>query len=217
MEHLTFLTTAMKDRNVGAVAPTSPTSVKYVCRRIDRTRPAVVVEYGPGTGAFTRYLLKNLHPESTLIGIEMNREFARKLRSYRKRKQIRNPQFIVAHDNACNVEKILQKHGFARADYIISGIPFSFIDEPTKKQIVASTRKALADDGKFLVYQYSFAMKSTLEQYFADVRKGRWLLNLPPICALEASGYSAAFRSTASTEFLGQSLQSSVAVDASQR
>lgn len=207
MEHLTFLTTAMKDRNVGAVAPTSPTSVKYICRQVEFNRPVVVVEYGPGTGAFTRYLLKHLHPQSTLIGIEMNREFARKLRSFRKKKQIKNPNFVVARENACNVEAVLAKHGCEQADYIISGIPFSFMDDQTKHQIVQSTRRALTAEGKFLVYQYSFAMRPMLEQYFSEVALKRSLLNLPPICLMEASGFGVqAAKLSVASQLVGESL-----------
>lgn len=207
MEHLTFLTTAMRDRNVGAVAPTSPSSVRHICKQIDCHRPVVVVEYGPGTGAFTRYLLKNLHPDSTLIGIEMNRDFVRKLRAYRKKRRIRNPNFLVVRDDARNVESILEKHGFSHADYIISGIPFSFIDDQSKQQIVKSTRAALTPEGKFLVYQYSFAMRPTLEATFGHVKVGRCLLNLPPMCTMEATGFRTERpASTVPAQFVGESL-----------
>lgn len=187
MEHLEFIAAAVRDKNVGALMPTSRPSVVQVCKEIDATKPVVVVEYGPGTGVFTRYLLKRLHPGSTLIAIELNKPFADRLRKFGKRRRQRRPRLVVVYDSAANVNAILDQCGFKSADYVISGIPFSFLPVPIREEIIDRTHQALDADGLFLVYQYSFRIRPLLAKRFRSVSGARVLLNLPPMCLMKAS------------------------------
>lgn len=186
MEHLSFFLEAMRDRKVASVVPTATASVRRICRRIDANRPVTLVEYGPGTGAFTRPLLKYLHPGSTLIAVELNSSFATKLRRFSWNRSKDEPTLIVQRDDAGNVQNILREHGFESADYVLSGIPFSLLDIETKTRIIDQTYKALAPDGMFLVYQFSFHLRKMLKERFESVRSRRILLNIPPLCVMEA-------------------------------
>jgi phospholipid N-methyltransferase len=213
MEHLSFLTAAMRDKNVGALVPTSYASVRHICRAVDRDRPVVVVEYGPGTGAFTRHLLKRLHPESTLIAIELNYVFARRLRRFAQRRKQKTPRLIVANNDARNVQKILNSQGLTHADYVLSGIPFSFLNETLKRDIIQRTHEALAPGGSFLIYQYSFHVRPFVSEKFGEVKVGRTFFNIPPLCLMTARKAKEA--SVSGSQLGGKSLKSSVLVDAS--
>lgn len=214
MEHLSFLTAAMRDKNVGALIPTTFASVRQICRRVDATRPVVVVEYGPGTGVFTRHLLKRLHPGSTIIAIELNYKFARQLRRFAQRRRSRAPRLIVSNNDARQVQKILSGQGFTHADYILSGIPFSFLPDPLKRDIIDRTHAALAPDGTFVVYQYSFGLRKFLSDKFGDVKVGRTFFNFPPLCVMTARKTR---ESTLSGSQLGgQPLKPALAIDARQ-
>jgi phospholipid N-methyltransferase len=211
MEHISFLTAAMRDKNIGALVPTSYASVRQICRVIDRDRPVVVVEYGPGTGAFTRHLLKRLHPGSTVIAIELNYVFARRLRRFSQRRTNRTPRLIISNNDARNVLKILNSQGLTHADYILSGIPFSFLGEPLKRDIIKRTHEALAPNGLFMVYQYSFHVRPFVTEQFGELKIGRTFFNIPPLCVM--TGKKAPELVTGS-QLGGQSLKSPLLVDA---
>lgn len=186
MEHFQFLAAAVKDRNIGALMPTSQASVRHICSAVDRHRPVTVVEYGPGTGVFTKFLLHRLHPESLVLAIELNREFARGLRLHSFRRRVRRPRLVVANDDARRARELLGRLHRPHADYVLSGIPFSFLPDEVKREIVRETFDALAPDGAFIVYQYSFAMRPFLKEAFPHVLLGRTILNFPPLCIMQA-------------------------------
>lgn len=210
MEHLNFLMAAIRDKNVASVAPTSFASVRQICKRLDFSRPLNAVEYGPGTGAFTKYLLKKLPVDSMLVAIELNRRLSVQLQRYSRRRKARKPRLVVVNDDARNVQAILKSHGIRQVDFALSGIPFSFIDDVTKKQIIDRTFHILKPGGLFLVYQVSYHVRGYLKERFGEVRSSRALLNIPPLCVMEVSK-----RSSVNGEQLGgQSLQPSVLIDA---
>jgi phospholipid N-methyltransferase len=170
----------LKDIRVASVLPTSSFSVKKLCRRIDPGKARVVVEYGPGTGPFTEHLLEKMPAESKLILIETNRNFCDML------ERVDDGRVRVFHDSAENVKKILRDCGEERADYVISGIPFTLIKEPVKGRIIEDTREILSGNGRLLLYQHSGHMKKYLARHFATVETDRALFNIPPLFIFEA-------------------------------
>ena len=52
---------------VGWVLPSSPFLVDEVLKEVDWERARVIVEYGPGVGAFTTRVLQRMRPDATLI------------------------------------------------------------------------------------------------------------------------------------------------------
>jgi len=93
---------------------------------------------------------------------------------------------VVVHDRAENVRQIMDTHGVERADYVLSGIPFSFLDEDVKHELISRTRDVLTSDGKFLVYQNYNHMEKPLRRHFDSVTREYEILNLPPMFAYEA-------------------------------
>ncbi len=169
----------LKDVRVGAVVPTSHVAVKRLCSRIDFDRARVIVEYGPGTGVFTKFILQRMPPESKLILIETNNEFCKILR------RIDDPRIHIFHDSAEDVGRILEECGETTADHIISGIPFSILSKSLRGRILENTRNTLSPQGKFLVYQYSIFMKKYLCRHFGRVATDFAMLNIPPLFIFE--------------------------------
>ena len=182
MGTLSYIKNFIQDKDVAAVTPSSKFLVKRVCRWIDFSRPSTVVEYGPGTGVFSEYILENLGADSTLLMIESNPNFVEKLREM----TADDDRVIVVEDRAENVQDIMAAHDLPEADYVISGIPFSFLDEDVKHELLVQTREALTEDGKFLVYQNYNHMEDPLRRHFSSVKKEYELFNLPPMFAYEA-------------------------------
>jgi phosphatidylethanolamine/phosphatidyl-N-methylethanolamine N-methyltransferase len=181
MSTLTYLKNFIQDKNVASITPTSPFGVRKVCEKIDFKRRTVIVEFGPGSGVFSKYILRKMTRDSKLILIEMNKNFVTILRS-----RVRDQRICIVNDNAENVLNILQAQGEAGADYIISGIPFSFIPFSAKNRILNNTYEALKNRGKFLVYQHSNHLKDHLKRHFDQVRIEYEIRNIPPLCIYEA-------------------------------
>ncbi len=179
MSKTAFFRNFLKSLTVGAVLPTSSNAVKHLCSKIDFDTARVIVEYGPGTGVFPRFLLEQMPPESKLILVEVNDEFCDMLR------QIDDPRVHVVNDTSENVRNILADCGEDAADCIISGIPYSILGDETRERVLAETARALSLNGQFLVYQYSMSMKKHLEDRFERVFCDTVILNIPPLFIFE--------------------------------
>jgi phospholipid N-methyltransferase len=80
MSTLSYVKNFISDKYIASITPTSDFGVRKVCSKIDFSRCGLIVEYGPGTGVFTKYLLQKMGPDSLLILIERNANFAGDLR-----------------------------------------------------------------------------------------------------------------------------------------
>jgi len=90
------------------------------------------------------------------------------------------------NESASNVKEILKKENVKRADYIISGIPFSHFDKKLRNKILRATKGILNTDGKFFAYQCSWILKKYLDRNFDSVKLGFEPLNIPPLFIFEA-------------------------------
>lgn len=174
-------------RMLGSVIPSSRFLIERVLNAVDWDRARVVVEYGPGVGTFTREILLRLHPEGMLVVLETNPDFVEHLR-----RTIRDRRLHVVHESAAAVERVLRRLGKERADYVISGIPFSTLPPAVREEILDATSSALDPRGAFLVYQFSTRVLSDLERVFSTVRRAVELRNVLPaqvfICRPRAAG-----------------------------
>lgn len=175
----------LRDKDVASITPTSTFGVKRVCSKINFDRTRLIVEYGPGTGVFTQYLLKHMKTDSRLIVIERNKDFNSILR-----RTIHDPRIVIVNDSAENVIETLKTYKESQADYILSGIPFFWLSNDLKAKILYNTRSALKEGGKFLVYQTCFQtdnhLKVHLEKFFPIVRTKYEIRNIPPLRIYEA-------------------------------
>jgi phospholipid N-methyltransferase len=173
---ISYIKNFIRDQDVAAIAPSSSFLVQRVCKWIDFDTPATIVEYGPGNGVFSTHILENMTEDSTLVLIESNPDFVETLRDM----TADDPRAIVVEDRAEHVESILAEHDLGAVDYVVSGIPFSFLDDQTRTELLRTTRDVLADDGKFLVYQNYNHLEEPLREHFSEVTKEREYLNIPP-------------------------------------
>lgn len=160
---------------LGSVIPSSPFLVQDLVAPIDWQRAHVVVELGPGVGTVTREVLKRMRPEAVLVLIELNEEFVKHLEN-----AIRDPRLRIVHGSAADVRRILAEQGLAHADYIISGIPYSFLPEAERRRVVAESRHALKPEGSLLVFQYTRTVLPCLQSSFRSVKLNFQLFNILP-------------------------------------
>lgn len=169
-----------KDKMVASVIPSSKLSVKKLCKSIDFSRDIVIVEYGAGTGVFTKYMLQKMTPGSKIIAIETNAHLVDLLN------EIDDERLIVYHDSAERIHEILNEVHETEVDYVLSGIPFSYIDEEVKNGIMSDTYQILKDGGKFLVYQCTGNAKKYLQNYFSTIYSSYQVFNIPMLYMWEA-------------------------------
>lgn len=101
---------------VASVAPSSRSLALAMCRHIDASRPQVLVELGAGTGPVTKVIAEKMHPESTLIAVEIDEDFAR----------VCQEQAAKATVLTCDVAELsnqLQERGIEHVDLFMSGLP----------------------------------------------------------------------------------------------
>lgn len=160
---------------LGSVIPSSRFLINHLMGQIDWARAKTIVEYGPGVGTITRHLLRRMSPDAKLVVFETNEDFVTYLRA-----TYNDPRLHVVHGSAERVQEVVAELGAERADYVISGIPFSTLPEGVRERVLHNTREALLPDGVFLVYQFSRAVLPYLERVFSEVRKDFEPLNILP-------------------------------------
>ena len=181
MSTLTYLRSFFKDKDVASVTPTSKFCVRHVCQPIDFEKDITIVEYGAGAGVFSKYLLKQMTPDSKLYLFETNELLFRKLKE-----DIRDPRVSCSDRSVEFVKELLPDDKRGAVDYIISGIPFSFLDEKTKTSILEQSFEILCTGGKFLAYQTSGHLKEPLQKTFGNVNTEWEWRNIPPMTVYEA-------------------------------
>ena len=175
--------------NVGAVAPSSPYLARRMIEELDLEGADTVVELGPGTGAFTGFILDGLGSGSSLLAVERELTFVEHLRR-------EFPLASVVHDSAENLPTILQQHDRSHADYVVSGLPWAAFDESLQQRLLSAVLDSLRPGGEFTTFAYVGAaslprgrrFRRLLERSFPSVRKSKvvWR-NLPPAFVYTAS------------------------------
>lgn len=160
---------------VGSVIPTARGVIDAAIAPVDWSATRLFVEYGPGTGNFTRVVLDHLRPDARLIAIDPNPAFIAHLRE-----TLPDQRLLAVEGSAADVEAIIAQAGHERADYILSGLPFSTLPQGVGAQIADATQRALRPGGAFLVYQYSRFVRRLLDPRFARIDQQLNWLNIPP-------------------------------------
>ena len=178
--HLRFVEAFIREPfKVGSLWPSSDELSRAVVDGCDFKRDDLVVELGPGTGSFTKLLLKRLGRRGRLLAMEISDTNIAELRR-------RFPHCDVIHDSA---EHLPLHLGDAKADCVVSGLAWGNMLPPMQDRILNATLTSLAPDGQFVAFAYVHALwlptarrfRRLLLQSFPRVETTRivWR-NLPP-------------------------------------
>jgi len=160
---------------VGSIIPSSRTVIEKMLGPVDWDNTELFVEYGPGVGTFTRSILANLGPKATLLAIDTNPEFTKFLKE-----SIDDERLVAVTGSAADIAKILADRGFAHADYVLSGIPFSTLPPGVGDAIGKATAEVIRPGGAFLVYQFSPKVMDFIKPWFDRIERGFEWINVPP-------------------------------------
>lgn len=160
---------------VGAIVPSSQRTIRHILSRVDWPNTKVFVEYGPGVGTFSRYILEHMPADATYIAIDTNPDFIQYLSE-----TITDSRFRPILGSAADVEAIVRDSGFEKADYVLSGLPFSTLPDGVGPAIALATARVLRVGGAFLVYQYRPRVHDFIAPFFTKIDNGFEPWNIPP-------------------------------------
>ena len=172
-----FLMQYLKNpKTIGAIAPSSKKLAGEMMKPIDFDNAKCIVEFGPGTGVFTEELLRYRKSDTFIILIEQNIDFCRLLS-----KKFKNEQnFAIVHGSAENAVRIIKKYGFDKADFIISGLPFTSLPKEISLNVFDATRAAIGKAGTFITFQYTLIKQNFFAEHFRFKNIIHVMRNLPP-------------------------------------
>ncbi|WP_297520806.1 rRNA adenine N-6-methyltransferase family protein [uncultured Clostridium sp.] len=167
-------------RKVGAVAPSSRFLANKMLSKVDFESAKCIIEYGPGTGAFTEKLVARANENTKVILIEINKEFYHKLnRLYGHKKNV-----LILNESAENIDDILKRYNIEKVDYIVSGLPFASLPKEVSDKILTKTAEIIENSGEFITFQYSLVKKSLFDRFFEEICTDKTYMNIPPAYVL---------------------------------
>jgi phosphatidylethanolamine/phosphatidyl-N-methylethanolamine N-methyltransferase len=131
----------------GAVAPSSAALARRMVERVDFQTATVIVEYGLGTGVFTREVICRLRPDAAFLAFELNKELVAVVRR-------RFPEVLIYHDSAARIEHYLRLNGRDHIDAVIGGLPWASFPDHLQDEILEPTIRLLRKGGTFSTFAY---------------------------------------------------------------
>ncbi len=153
----------LKDsRHTGAIIPSSSRLALAMTRSVRSGKhPKRVLEVGPGTGPFTKPLLRALLPGDEFHAVEINPTLSNRLET-RLLQPFRNAHPEISVELHCApIESADIQPGF---DHIICGLPFNNFPPPLVRRIFKRLLELLAPGGELMYFEYAGvrAMKGPL-------------------------------------------------------
>ena len=166
----------------GAIAPSSQHLARTMVEWVDLPKAKMVLEYGPGTGVFTKRILERMPADARFVAIELNSKLAEIFHQ-------RHPELTLVEDSVANVGAICQRLGLGKVDCIVCGLPWASFPESLQTRILDQMMAVMSPQGQFVTFAYLQGLllppgrrfAALLPKYFTQVSKSRivWL-NLPP-------------------------------------
>jgi len=172
-------------RTIGAVMPSSAALARVMLAPIDLESARTIVEFGPGTGAFTREIAARLTPGCCYLGVELNRHFVQELtRQF--------PQLAFIQGSVADLTAVLAERRITTVDAVVCGLPWATLPVSLQETVFRSMRTAMAPGGIFVTFGYlqslvlpgAQALRRRLRREFAEVTQTSPVWgNVPPAFA----------------------------------
>jgi phospholipid N-methyltransferase len=166
----------------GAILPSSRRLAAAMVEPVSCTGEPVVVELGPGTGAFTRVIRDRLAGRGRQLAVELNPLLAERVAGL-------FPDVEVVNGDACQLADLLSERGITSVDVVVSGLPWAAFSAELQRSIMASVGQVLSPHGAFTTFAYGMAawtpagrrMRALLRDQFDELVVGRTVSrNVPP-------------------------------------
>jgi phospholipid N-methyltransferase len=167
-----------------AVLPSSPALAAVMTSSIADLADPVVVELGPGTGAFSGAIRRLLAGRGRHLAIELSDVMADVLTE-------RYPEVEVVRTDANELRQVLADRGLSHADAVVSGLPWAAYGGP----LIRTVADSLSPQGTFTQFAYTWSrwapparrLLSGLRDTFDVVEVSRTVWrNVPPAVVYQA-------------------------------
>ncbi|MFG3558177.1 class I SAM-dependent methyltransferase [Micromonospora sp. NPDC047557] len=167
---------------VGAVTPSGAGLAADITAAVPGSGEPVVVELGPGTGAFTGAVQRRLAGRGHHLALEINPRFAARVAR-------RYPEVEVVLADAAVLGDLLVARSLPYADVVVSGLPWAAFSGQRQRAVLDAVTGVLGPGGVFTTFAYRHALCSPparrfrrlLDRTFEEVTVGRTVwANLPP-------------------------------------
>ena len=169
-------------RTIGTITPCSERLAEEIVTPICFSSASVIVEYGPGTGVFTKKILDNKKKDTVFFALELNQEMFNLMKH-------RFPDVEVHKSSASEVDIHLKNAGVDHVDAIVSGLPWAGFSDKLQDEILEKTLLVLPDGGIFITFAYVHGLvlpggikfKKKIKKLFSTVKISPvvWK-NIPP-------------------------------------
>ncbi len=186
-ENIEFLQAFIKNPlKVGAIAPSSPELAKKMLEGIKPAENRVVLELGVGTGAITKYLQNILPDEKSYLGIELDRDLVKSLRT-------NYPKLKIVRGNATETFSIHQKTGLGKVGFVICCLPFVSLPNEVGEKILLEIDKFMKQGCMFRTFQYAHGyympsaikLREFMRKRYGKAKRSQLIVkNVPPAYTL---------------------------------
>lgn len=152
-DYLVFVREAFRrHETTGAVWPSSSSLARAITRFVARkTGPARILEVGPGTGVFTRQILRHLTEHDELTLVEVNPTFAALL----EKRVAKAPQCAPHQSRIRIICSPIETAPLAgKYDFIVSGLPLNNFEPPHVRTILRRLRQLAAPGCVLSFFEY---------------------------------------------------------------
>lgn len=182
-EALTFLKEFVKHPcSVGAVYPSSQELASEIVQQADVRNSGVIVEFGAGTGVFTREIMRQKSDGASFFTIEQNESLVDILRQ-------ELPGVDVCCDSAAELSRLMKERKLDHVDAVVSGLPWAAFSDELQDALLDPVLDNLSEGGRFVTFAYLQGLLlpaggrfyNKIKSRFAEVRRSRVVWhNLPP-------------------------------------
>jgi len=160
---------------IGSIIPSSRFLEQRILVASAIVSATTIVELGSGTGGTTRAILGAMPKDARLLSIEINPHFHTLV------SRIEDERLISHLGSACDLETIMSMYGLDAPEVVISGIPFSTMNDSEGAQVIEAISSQLAPNGRFVAYQVSKQVATLCRPVLGPEQMVMELLNIPPM------------------------------------
>lgn len=170
---------------IASLAPSSRWLSRATVANVDWARAEVVVELGAGTGPITRVIAERARPQTKVVVLERDPDFAAILRE----RFSALPHFDVVEGDVRDLSALLADRGIGRVDHVISGLPVPSFPKDFRRDYFEVIRRVLAPGGGYnQITELALIYQGLYRQFFDEVKFVFEPRNLPPAGAYHCRG-----------------------------
>lgn len=186
-ENLQFLRAFLKNpMKVGAIAPSSPELAAEMLHGIEPDDDNIVLELGVGTGAITKYLQEIIPSKQAYLGIELDENLVRSLKT-------KFDDLNIICGNAADAYQIHQNSGLGKVRYLVCCLPFVSLPKEVSESVLNEIEKFMDEGCEFRMFQYAHGyylppaikLREFLRNRYGKTKRSPLVLkNVPPAFTL---------------------------------